>query len=67
VHTSDGFDANTYKLMKKSSYDFNNPAPTGHVNKAKPCGYQRHRKDDTKLGRQVTDLELTLATYHPNE
>jgi len=33
---SDGFDANAHKLMKRSSYDFNQPTSLGHVIKGKP-------------------------------
>jgi len=36
VRTDDGFDPNVYKLMKKSSYDFNKPVSLGHVIEAKP-------------------------------
>jgi len=31
VRTSDGFDSNAYKMMEKSSYDFNKPPSIGHV------------------------------------
>jgi len=31
VRTEDGFDPNSYKLMKKSGYDFNKPVPLGCV------------------------------------
>jgi len=31
VRTSDGFDLNAYKLMKKSDYDFSKPPPLGNV------------------------------------
>jgi len=38
VHTSDGFDPNTYKLIKKSRYDFIKPPSMGHVIEAKCYG-----------------------------
>jgi len=28
---NEGFDPNTYKLMRKTSYDFNNPVVVGRV------------------------------------
>ena len=36
VRTDDGFDANAYKLMKKSGYNFDKPVSLGHVIEAKP-------------------------------
>jgi len=35
VQTSDRFDLNAYKLMKKSGYDFSRPAPLGNAIKAR--------------------------------
>jgi len=31
VCTSDGFDLNSYKLMKRSGYDFNKPTSLRHI------------------------------------
>ena len=38
VRTSDGFDQNAYKLMKKANYNFSKPPSLGNVIEAKPYG-----------------------------
>ena len=38
VLTKEGFDPNTYKLMEKAGYDFQNPATLGKVVEVKPHG-----------------------------
>lgn len=43
MRITDGYDPNTHKLMKKSSYDFIQPTSLGHVIEAKP-----YRLDSTK-------------------
>jgi len=44
VHTSDGFDLNACKLMKKSSYDFSKPTPLRNVIKPRPYGLEDTQK-----------------------
>ena len=44
VRTKEGFDHNTYKLMERADYDFQNPAILGKVVKAKHGLIETQRK-----------------------
>jgi len=44
VRIEDGFDPNAYKLLKKSSYDFNRPVPLRCVIETKPYGINETQK-----------------------
>ena len=44
MHTSDGFNPNVYKLMKKYGYNFNKPPSLGQINEAKPMGLMTRKK-----------------------
>jgi len=44
AQTSDGFDPNAYKLMKRSGYDFRKPPLLGSVIEARPYGLNETQK-----------------------
>jgi len=65
VCTNDGFDPTVYKLMKKSSYDFNKPVSWGHVVEAKPYGINETQKKIQEQGGVVAVLKIGLGHVPP--
>ena len=65
VRTEDGFDPNTYKLLKKSGYDFNRSVPLGCVIEAKPYGINETQKNIQEQGGDVEVPKVGLDHAPP--
>jgi len=65
VRTSDGFDPNAYKLMKKSGYDFSQPTPLGHVIEVKPHKLNSTQRASQSQGSSVTMPKVDLGYIQP--
>ena len=65
VCTEDGFNPNTYKLLKKSGYDFNRPIPLGCVIEAKPYGINETQNRIQEQGGAVEVSKVGLGYAPP--
>jgi len=61
VRIDDGFDPNTYKLMKKSGYDFNKPVSLRHVMEAKLYSINKTQKKIQEQGVVVTVPKVGIS------
>jgi len=61
VCTSDGFDQNAFKLMKRSGYDFGKPPVLGIVVEARPYGLNDTQKMIRKQGGGVITPRIGLG------
>ena len=66
VYTSDRFDPNLCKLMKKSSYDFNTPTSIGYVTEVKPYGLNDMQKIIQRWDAGVHTPKIGLG-YIPSQ
>jgi len=55
--TKEGFDPNACKLMKKATYNFQNPATLGKVVEVKPHGFNKTKKKNPRAGRLSRHLK----------
>ena len=67
ARTKEGFDPNAYKLMKKASYDFQNPTTLGKVVEAKPDGLNETQRKIEEQGDSVGVSKLNLVSRHHNQ
>jgi len=61
VNTSNRFDPNAYKLMKKSSYDFSKPPPLGNFIEARPYGLSDTQKMIQRQGARAAKPIIGLG------
>jgi len=66
ARTSDGFDPNVYKLMKRSGYDFSKPPLLGSVIEASRYGFNDTQKMIQKQGGGFITLLIGLG-YVPSQ
>ena len=59
--TKEGFDPNAYKLMKKASYNFQNPATLGKVVEIEPHGLNETQKKIQEQGGTVGVSKVGLG------
>jgi len=67
ARTKEGFDPNAYKLMKKASYDFQNPTTLGKVVEAKPHGLDETQRKIQEQGGSVGVSKVGLVSCHHNQ
>ena len=66
ARTSDGFDPNVYRLMKRSTDDFSKPPLLGSVIEAKPYGLNDTKRMIQKQGGRVMTPRIGLS-YAPSQ
>ena len=65
MHISNGFDPNTNKLMKRSSYNFSEPTSLGHVIEVKPYGLNSTQRIIQSQGANVATPKVGLGYIQP--
>ncbi|XP_074293322.1 uncharacterized protein LOC141620315 [Silene latifolia] len=63
--TKGRFDPNTYKLMSKSGYDFENPTPLGQVIEVTPYGLNQTQKKLHQQGNKLEVVRAGIGFSHP--